>query len=255
MAKPVDWQLNAKVPPSVFRRCAEFNSELGLEQIEQGEPKTGKLYIACSGPSLADTWQELKTRDGEIWALNGAYDWLCRKGIRPDYGVCLAPENQILKYFLEIQEGDKFLFGSQTHTELVLRAILRGANVKLWQVAQPEEWGLPILKDTPLVYGGGTVGTRAIDLAYILGWRDVHILGMDCCLSETGYWAPDHPVHDDVRPRLQTFLINGRAFVAMPSHARQVEDFSSILRPLTGLNVTLYGDGMLQWSQYKEEAA
>jgi hypothetical protein len=66
-----------------------------------GEPKSGPLYIVASGPSLLDTWEELKDRPGEIWALNAAFDWLCKKGIRPDYGVSLAPENPILNYYQE----------------------------------------------------------------------------------------------------------------------------------------------------------
>lgn len=252
MLAPVDWGIsNAACPPSVFRRYIEHNLKRGLEEIAQGEPKQGKLYIVASGPSLSDTWEVLKARDGEIWALNGAFDYLCRKGIRPDYGVCLAPENQILKYFLEMREGDKFLFAAQTHPELVDRAMFRGAGVTLWHIAHPAEWKMPET-DGVKIYGAGTIGTRAIDLAWVMGWRDIHILGLDACLSPDGRIGVETPMYEDRRDVLRTFAINGRAFVAMPSHARQVEDFSSILRPLTGLNVTLYGDGMLQWSQHKE---
>lgn len=252
MNAPVKWLMNAKAAPSVFRRNIEHNMERGLEEIEIGEVRNDPLYIVCSGPSLRETWGELLNEDGSpkgtIWALNAAFDWLCRKGIRPDYGVCLAPENQITGYFQEMGAHDRFLFAATTHPELIDRALARGANVTLWHSAQPDDWGLPVFSG-PVIFGGGTIGTRAIDLAWTVGFRDIHILGLDACLSPDGRISVDTPMYEDRRDSLQTFICKGRAFVAMPSHARQVEDFASIVRPLEGLEITLYGDGMLQWSQ------
>lgn len=248
MIAPVKWLLNAKAAPAVFRRNIEHNSGRGLEWCGVGDVRNGPLYIVCSGPSLLDSWEILQDRPGEIWALNAAFDWLCRKGIRPDYGVCLAPENAILNYFQEIQAGDRFLFATTTHIELVDRALERGAEVTLWNSAQPDDWDIP-QPVGPVVYGGGTIGTRAIDLAWVLGWRDIHILGLDASLSADGRIAVDTPMYEDQRDKLQTFICNRRAFVAMPSHARQVEDFAAVITPLDGLSLTLYGDGMLQWSQ------
>lgn len=254
MFEPVKWNGgNAAVPPSVFRRYTEVNLKRGLEEIDLEPVRDDPLYIVCSGPSLVDTWRELKGCKGQIWALNGAFDWLCRNGIRPDYGVCLAGENQILNYFQDIQRWDHFLFASQTHPTLVDRALDRGASVTLWHTQHPEEWDMPTPK-MKRIFGGGTVGSRSFELAWVLGFRDVHVLGMDACLSPDGRIAVDLPMYEDRRADLKTWFIGGRAFVALPSHARQVEDFGAVVRPLTGMNVTLYGDGMMQWSQRSENA-
>ncbi len=253
MTAPVNWQINAVVPPAVFRRYTAHNLKRGLEEIERGEAKKGPLYIVCSGPSLLDSWQELIDRPGEIWALNAAFDWLCKQGIRPDYGVCLACENQILNYFQEASEGDKYLFASQTHPELMDRVLDRGGSVTLWHTAHPMEWGISPTAGELLIYGGGTVGTRAIDLAWVLGWRDIHILGMDACLSPDGRIAVETPMYEDRKQDLCTFISNGRAFVALPSHARQVEDFGAVVRPLIGATITFYGDGLLAWSQRRTD--
>lgn len=248
MFQPVKWiGGNAACPPSVFRRYLEENVKRGLAYIKEEPPKGEPLYLACAGPSLSETWPELVKHDGPIWAVNAAYDWLYKKGIRPDYGICLACEDQILNYFHESGRGDKFLFASQTHPKLVDRVLERGGEVTFWHPAHPKEWNLPIPEGIQ-IYGGGTVGSRTFELAYVQGYRDIHVLGMDACLSVDGRIAVDIPMYEDRRQDLRTWIINGRAFVALPSHARQVEDFLSILRPLTGINVTLYGDGMLQWA-------
>lgn len=256
MAEPVKWigGANAKEPPSTFRRYTEYNLRRGLDEIVHGVVKNDPLYIVCSGPSLSETWSELARHGGEIWALNAAFDWLCKRGVRPDYGVCLAPENPIVNYFREMRAGDKFLFASQTHPELIDRALERGASVTLWHTKHPDEWMMPERKG-PHIFGGGTVGSRSFELAYVLGYRDVHVLGMDACLSQDGRIAVDTPMYEDRRKDLRTFIVNGRPFVAMPSHARQVEDFASVVRPLTGMTITFYGDGMLKWSQSQQETA
>lgn len=252
MSNDVAWLLNAAIPPSVFRRYIDINMKRGLEEIVQGKPKEGPLYIVCSGPSLRETVRELtdasRHPNGEIWALNAAFDWLVKQHIDPHAGVCLAPENAILNYFQEIRCGDKLLFAATTHPELIDRALDRGAKVTLWHSAQPAEWQFPVF-DGFVVHGGGTVGSRSFELAYILGWRDIHVLGMDACLSLDGRVSVDAEIAEHDRVRLQTFIFNGRAFVALPSHARQVEDFAAVTRPLTDTAITLYGDGLLQWSQ------
>lgn len=252
MFEPVKWigGENAKEPPTTFRRYTDVNLKRGLAEIDLRPAHSRKLYLVCAGPSLVDTYTELLNGDGEIWALNAAYDWLKTKGIRPDYGICLAAENQILNYFRDTDANDKFLFASQTHPELMDRVIGKGGEVTLWHTEHP--WEMPTPKGRR-IYGGGTVGSRSFELAYVLGHRDVHVLGMDACISNDGRIAVDIPMYEDRRADLQPWLIGGRVFIALPSHARQVEDFAQILRPLTGMDVTLYGDGMLQWSQHKQE--
>lgn len=253
MLTPVEWRTNAPVAPATFRRYLDINVARGLEEVDiPGKATSTPLYIVCSGPSLRDTWHELENSPGEIWALNSAFDWLREKGIKIDRGICIGPENEILNYFQTAGQRDKFLFGYHTHPELVDRALDRGGEVTFWHLASPEEWGLGIPKEKA-IHGGGTVGTRAIDLAYMMGYRDIHILGMDGCVSVDGRLAVDRDVPSDIRDKLATFICNGRAFVALGSHARQIEDFHAVLRPLTGLSVTLYGDGMLQWSQTKPQ--
>lgn len=248
MFEPVRWQGgNAKEPPSVFRRYTELNTKRGLEEIDLVPAHNRRLYLVCSGPSLLDTWHELKSRDGEIWALNAAWDYLCKQGIRADYGVCLAPENRITHYFNDIREWDRFLFAAQTHPELIERALERGASVTLWHTKHPDEWDMPGPQGKK-VYGGGTVGSRAFELAYVMGFRDVHVLGMDACNSYDGRIAVETPMYDDRKDDLRVFIAGGRAFLALPSHARQVEDFASVIRPLTGMEVTFYGDGLMQWA-------
>ena len=136
-----------------------------------------------------------------------------------------------------------------THPRLVDRALEHGGSLKFFHVACPEDWDIPMPKDCK-IFGAGTVGSRSFDLAWVLGFRDVHVLGMDASLSPDMRIAVDRPMWADQRHLVRTFVIGGRAFVAMPSHARQIEDLHDLLKHLKGMEVTFYGDGMMQWAMH-----
>lgn len=246
MLQPVTWVGGVYCPPTTFRQNVEHNRARGLPEILLGEARNEPLYVVCSGPSLSETYLEVVGKFPR-WALNSAHDWLIDQCLVPTHGVCMAPEPQALDYFKRIQPEVEYLFASQTAPELIDRALDKGAKVTLWHAHCPDEWEVPIKPDEA-VYGGGTIGLRTLDLAWILGYRDVHVFGFDACCSPDGRIAVETPTYEDRKKDLRTFVVNGRAFVALPSHARQVEDFASVIRPLTGLSVTFYGDGLMQWA-------
>jgi hypothetical protein len=227
------------------------NLARGLPEIALAKAHDHPLYIACSGPSLRETLHELVGKK-TIWALNSAHDYLIRNGIMPTHGVAQAPEHQVLGYFNEIRPGVVYLLASCTHPDLVDRALEQGAQVVLWHSDCPEDWGVDF-GSRNTIFGGGTVGLRSLDLAWVLGYRDVHVLGLDACISDDGRIGPDTPLYEDRRKDILTFLSRGRAFRALPGYARQVEDFGRTIRPLTGLAVTLYGDGLMQWANRQED--
>ncbi len=242
----VTWLGGVACPPAIFRRNVERNKARGLPEITLGEARSDPLYIVCSGPSLRETQSEIVGKS-PIWAINGAHDWLVKNELPFTHGLAMAPEEGVLNFFHHTRPNVEYLFASQVAPEIIDRALDAGAKVTLWHAHCPDDWDVP-LEEGKTVFGGGTIGLRAFDLAWVLGWRDIHVLGFDACCSPDGRIAVDTQIWDGRKKDLRTFLIKGRAFVAMPSHARQVEDFASVIRPLTGLSVTFYGDGLMQWA-------
>lgn len=218
----------------------------GLEEVFPREPRSDPLYIACAGPSLRETAEETRGQK-YVWALNGAHDYLVSRGLVPSHGVAQAPEDGVLDYFRKGGAGVTYLFASCTNPQLVDRVIRQGGRVVLWHCQCPEEWGVDY-GGRDCVFGGGTVGLRALDLAWLVGFREVHVLGFDACLSDDDRIGPDLKIYEDRRADVRPFLLAGRVFRALPAHARQVEDYAVTVRPLTGLHITHYGDGLMQWA-------
>ena len=236
-------------PPSTFRDNVKTNLARGLEEVgprpDRGEP----LHIACAGPSLRDTVEQLRGQK-TIWALNAAHDYLISQGIVPTHGIAQAPEHQILDTFKSVRPDVVYAFASCTHPDLVDRALSSGARVALWNAAAPDEWELDYgdRAQVGFVYGGGTIGLRVLDMAHMVGFRDLHIHGFDASLSMDLRIGPDKPIYEDRRKDIRLFELRGKFFPSLPAHARQVEEIQSVLRPLAGLRITWYGDGLMQWA-------
>ena len=225
------------------------NLARGLPEISLSQAHDQPLYIACSGPSLRETHKELAGKSN-VWACNTAYDWLVDKGYSPT-GIAQAPEWPVCRYFKKVRPGSKFLFASSTHPMLVDFIIKKGGEVTLWHSDCPEDWGVDF-RGACTIFGGGTVGLRSLDLAWVLGYRDVHLFGMDASVSDDDMYGVDR--HVGARKKdIMEFSVNGRTFRALPGYARHVEDFGRTIRPLTGLAVTLYGDGLMQWANRQED--
>ena len=246
ISEPIKWLGGVACPPETFRNYVERNLARGLPEIALTKAHDQTLYIACSGPSLRDTHKELLGKPN-VWALNSAHDYLIKNDIVPSHGVAQAPEHQVLDYFRKAGPGTEYLFASCTHPDLIDHVLSRNGKVTLWHSDCPEEWGVDF-KGRNTIFGGGTIGLRSLDLAWVLGYRDVHVLGLDACISDDDRIGPETPLYADRRKDILTFISNGRAFRALPGYARQVEDFGRTIRPLTGMAVTLYGDGLMQWA-------
>lgn len=234
-------------PPETFKDNVKRHLTLGLEEVLPQPARSEPLYIACAGPSLRDTAHELEGKK-YVWALNAAHDYLLKRGITPSHGVTMAPEDGILGCFQTPSPSTTYLVASQANPEVLDRLRARGNRVMLWHAHCPPEWGVDFGDRDYLTYGGGTVGLRSLDLAWMCGFRELHLLGFDACVSDDGRIGPETPLYPSKRALLRTFTVGGRGFRSLPAYARQVEDFGVTIRPLTGLKITFYGDGLMQWA-------
>lgn len=87
-----------------LRANERYSKRLGFPRM--GEAGSPRLAIAGGGPSIKDRIDELRSWDGEIWAINGTWKWLRNLGIDatfftidPSPGIadmCLGAERAVL---------------------------------------------------------------------------------------------------------------------------------------------------------------
>lgn len=213
--------------------------------IKRAERK-GKVAIVASGPSATEFVPLLKEWDGEIWGINGAFAWLMHRGIKPTAFVGLDPENILAGYLIEMPDDATYYIAAQCHPDVFDH--LEGKNTRVWFPADNQ---VKFPFGAAQVYGGSTCLSRAPNLAYLLGWRDVHIFGGD-----SSYTKKSHVYGEEGDLPGGTFPVelNGRVFITTRQMFQQACDFSEQMvewavpgadgsKPLS---VSLYGDGLMQ---------
>lgn len=199
-----------------------------------------KVAIVASGPSVTDYVDFLKEWDGEIWGINRSFEWMRHRGIKPTGFIGLDPE-WFLQECLPVMPDDvTYYLAAQVHPCVFDH--LQGKNVRLWfmadgQVKQPA--------NAHQVYGGSTALGRAPNLAYLLGFRDVHIFGGD-----SSYTHKTHVHGGELPENWVPVELDGTVYKTNRMMLSQACEFADQMvewaKGKDPLNVTLYGNGLMQ---------
>lgn len=206
----------------------------------------GQVCIVGGGPSLKDQLHILKRRQGlgqQIWALNGAANYLMDQGIIPDAQVILDARPENAAFVSRPQQSMRYYIGSQCDPAIF--DLLDGQNVILFhcqsegvQELLADEKARPV----HLLGAGTTVALKAMLIAELTGYRVMHLFGIDSCYSDNDHhaykqtWNDGEPIMD---------LIYGeRTFKCAPWMAGQAQDFIEYAQRFTG-TITVAGDGLL----------
>lgn len=210
---------------------------LGLPEVTQIPPHDGTVCIVGGGPTATGFLPELAARKQngqQIWALNGACKWLIENGITPDAHWILDAR----QFNARFVEPSVYLYASsQCHPDVFAAA----TGVTLYHDYQCG----PMLPAGKMLIGGGTtVAMKALAAAHTMGYRSVHLFGIDCCVSDTHH-AYSQPENDG--EILLDVHANDRVFKAQPWMFQQAEDFQNIAAALAELGCKIYvrGDSLL----------
>ena len=214
-------------------------------------PPHGRLAVlACYGPSLVDTIEDLRAEaaadDADVISVSGAHDFLIERGIAPRYHVECDPRAHKADNIAAHNPGTRYLLASCVHPVLFDK-LGPDADVALWHTASAQHSVHLIdeLKENPgnVITGGGSVGLRSISLLYSAGYRRFSIHGMDCAFSHIGQHAGKHAGE---RQDVIAHPYAGRVFATSYILQSYATDFMEMVQRVNDLDVRLHGDGLLQ---------
>jgi len=207
-------------------------------------PREGSIAVVSFGPSLNKTWDKIREFK-YIMTCSGAHKFLIGQGIIPNWHLAVDPlPNNTVQLIGQPHEDVEYLIASTCNPDVFKH--LDGYNVKLWHIFDNSEEGFRILPHNEwAVTGGCSVGVRTITMARFLGFKDIHVFGLDGCYSiEEGSHAGEHPVLK--KTSKFTLDYNGKTYTTTPSMleaAKNVEHERNMLKDTT---VTFYGEGLIQ---------
>lgn len=232
------------------------NCKRDLPWFVEANVGTGKEFvIVAGGPSLRSRLGAVKARQKEgacIFACNGAVKLLIENGIRPDLIGFVDIGEAVLGFIPEVA-GDEYYLVSSGVNPVVLDA-LEGRKVVLWHVDHGEGRNIEamrILDEYPekpgcLIGGGNTIATRAQNLGFLLGFRDIHYYGLDSSYADDG---ADHAYikHDGVETDQGVVVYQGRKYRCSPWMAKQAAEFQFYYTQMRnlGARIVVHGDGLI----------
>lgn len=204
-------------------------------------PHERVISICGFGPSLKETYGLLQ---GDVWACNGAHDWLIAHGVIPKYGMFWDAAEVIAK-FVHPHPDVVYLVGSRCHRS-VFKA-LEGYKVVVWHSVGDQgmdDMLCEYQRAEPMCGHGSAAATTAMSLCTNMGYRQIRMFGADS--SYPGEHT--HAKQSIVSEVPLDVWMDGRRFKSTSWLAGQVEDFQKLGPMLRdqGCNIEFYGDGLLQ---------
>jgi uncharacterized Rossmann fold enzyme len=210
----------------------------GLRELAYVPAHDRVCAIVGGGPSLPDCIDRLPDTVDCI-ALNAAATWLLDRGIPCHQAILDA---RIEMAGMVDRRALSFLIASQCHPSVLDAVPLINSTMFHPNIAGLAEI---VPKDTPLIGGGTTVGLQAMVIAYVLGYRKIHLIGMDSSYRDDAGHAYAQPLNDNDK-RIDV-IVAGRTFSAAPWMAQQAEEFQQVSASLAnmGCEIIVHGDGLL----------
>ena len=247
---------------NVERALPWFHDKFPVKQ-EDYEPGK-RIALVGGGPSIKDTVAELADFD-TIIACGSAHDWLQAHSPRvPTYCVVCDPDPVMANYLRAPDHDTKYLISS--HCNRTVFDALDGHDVAMWHCwpvgAGDQEARDFLEKKTPrwaAVGGGCTVGLRALTLALMMGFSELHFFGFDSCMGTSKDDHHAYPFTDPTKeflgdmydlkigmgsgendmPEPRTYRVAGYQLAQAEHYRQMLQAFGHIFRPV------FHGSGLL----------
>jgi hypothetical protein len=261
----------AATPPETAHENIRENVKRGLPRLHDlPEFKKVKGFDAAfaivgGGPSLKNHLNELRQFEGRMIACGSVHDYLRIHGFKPRYAAVCDPDQVMANYLRKPCTETTYLLS--THCDKSVFTAIEGCPIALWHCAPIDEEFLNEVDPQWQAVGGGcTVGLRAISIALMLGYSNLHLFGFDSCLSDEEHHAYSFTDETEEIGHIYTIKLgnltegppeDAKEFrcagyqMAQASHFRILLDhYSTVFTP------TFHGEGLLPslWKGIEAEA-
>ena len=223
-----------------------------------------RIALVGGGPSIKDTVSELMDFP-TIIACGSVHDWLMANCPRvPTYCAVCDPDPVMANYLRAPDHGTEYLISS--HCNATVFDALKGYDVAMWHCwpvgAGDQEARDFLEKHTPkwaAVGGGCTVGLRALTLALMMGYTELHFFGFDSCMGMSDDEHHAYPFTDSTKeflgdiydlkigmgkgeedgPQSRKYRVAGYQLAQADHYKQMLQAFGHIFKPV------FHGPGLL----------
>lgn len=208
-------------------------------------PSTDPVAIVCFGPSLHDTWEQVRDYK-TIFTCSGSHKFLLERGIVPTYHVEVDPRAHKIPLLGPPHPDVTYLPASTCHPAYFAHLLDAKAKVVLWHVFADDSEAYRILpRGEWALTGGSNVGLRAMTIARFLNYRVQHVYGMDGNQRDDVHkHAAPHPMADGSGHSLVEY--GGQTWKTTPAMLESAKQTFHELDMMPDVTATFLGDGLVQ---------
>lgn len=208
-----------------------------------------EIQILCGGPSLNDFKDEIieNHKNGmKTITVNGTYNWAQDNGIT-NVNQCMIDARPFNKRFCEPPRDDCYYFIASQCDPSVFE-MLPHDRTFFWHATGSPEAVDVVSENYPeyiIAGGGSTVALRAICLMRVLGFKKMHLYGMDSCCVDGDHHAYSQP-ENDYKVMNIPVTVGGRTFDCQPWMVYQAQDMVDMIKTIGDeFMLDVKGDGLI----------
>ena len=235
--------------------------EHGLEEVPRIPAHGRRAILACYGPSLKHTIDELLAEPGDVFTVSGAHDFLLDRGAKINGHIESDPRPHKASFLQRSQPDVDYMLASVCDP-LSWNTVLH-RRPYVWHVDSSLRENSLIKKLWPgafLSAAGTNVGMSSLDLLSQLGYRYFSMHGFDASfevpddllhashieqsqLSRVGFHAGVHPNEDQLPHRV---WVGDHPFFVSPQMMQSAQDFMRFRAARRDLKFDIHGDGFVR---------
>lgn len=205
------------------------------------EKRLEPIAVVGFGPSLLDTWEKIREFKF-VMTCSGSHKFLIERQIIPTWHVEVDPRSHKIELLGSPHAEVEYLISSTCHPDYFKH--LSGFNVKLWHVFDASEDGKRLLPPGEwAITGGCDVGLRALTISAFLGFRELHVFGLDGCARGEDRHAAAHP---NGKQKYAETEYHGKTYFTTPAMLEAAKQTLHELKQLPAVKATFYGEGLTQ---------
>jgi hypothetical protein len=233
----IDWEHIGADPNVIRENCVRVPGRF--------EPHRGPFHeepaaVVAYGQSLTETWKELE-RFRVILTCSGSHKFLLDRGIVPTYHVDSDPRVHKVAMLGTPHREVTYLIASichPTYFDLLERHAI--PKVLLWHLLFLEEEIYQLLPRQEWLWtGGNTVGPRAVKMARLSGYTNLHLFGFD---ASAGY----ADVHPKAPTQFKPCVYDGKTYWTTRNWMEHAKMLFADLDRMPEVTTRFYGEGLIQ---------
>lgn len=237
VATHINWQAIGADPGVIRENSARIKVRF---RSHEGLPYEEPAAVVAYGHSLSETWEYLRNFK-IIFTCSGSHKFLLDRGIVPTHHVDSDPRPHKVAMLGVPHREVTYLIASICHpTYFDLLELYEIPKVLLWHMLflEPEIYAL-LPKGELLLTGGNTVGPRAVKIARLSGYTNLHLFGFD---ASAGY-ADFHP---NAPKKLRSTEYDGKTYWTTHNWLEHARMLFEDLDRMPEVTTRFYGDGLIQ---------